>query len=236
MRLEHDSMGIIEVQSDRQWGAQTARAQQHFAIGSEKMPLKIIYALALYKQASARANYQLGKLSEASCQAIEGAIEEILAQKWDSEFPLSIFQSGSGTQTHMNLNEVIARRASAMSGLSIHPNDQVNASQSTNDAFSCAMHMAVVIEFEKNLKPVLTQFKKTLQAKQRVFSPLRKMGRTHLQDAVSLTLGQEFSGYVAAIYSHLKWLRLLCQKLLAIPAGGTAVGTGLNAPRGFMSG
>lgn len=233
MRIEKDAFGTVEIQSYKQWGIQTERARTHFAIGKERMPLELIYALAGYKKAAAYANYQCNKLSEAQYCAITEAIDEVLSQKWDAQFPLSIFQSGSGTQTNMNLNEVIARRASAISGLTLHPNDHVNASQSTNDAFSCAMHIAVVTALETKLLPTMRLFAFALKKKQKAFAHIKKIGRTHLQDAVSLTLGEEFSAYAVTVEEHTEWLNELSRKLLEIPAGGTAVGTGLNAPETF---
>ncbi|GHV03344.1 fumarate hydratase class II [Campylobacterota bacterium] len=220
-------MGEIAVAADRLWGAQTQRSLQNFKIGVEKMPHELIAAFALLKRSVASANLTLGKLGEPKAKAIISACDEILRGEHEDEFPLSVWQTGSGTQTNMNINEVIAHIASA--ALPIHPNDDVNMSQSSNDTFPTAMHIAAVLQTTAALLPAIAQLRASLEAKSREFAEIVKIGRTHLQDATPLSLGQEFSGYAAMlemsqsqIVSALEFVRLLA-------IGATAVGTGINA-------
>lgn len=200
-RIEKDTMGEIKVPNDRYWGAQTERSLENFRIGTEKMPKELIRAFALLKRSLAVVNQKLNKLDTKKANAIIQACDEILAGKFDGEFPLAIWQTGSGTQTNMNLNEVIANRATEILGGDfrkeklIHPNDHVNMSQSSNDTFSTAMHIASVIEIEEQLLPSLEKLKEAFELKEKEFGGIIKIGRTHLQDATPLTLGQEFSGY-----------------------------------------
>ena len=204
-RTETDSMGPIEVDAARYWGAQTERSLHHFRIGTERMPRELIHALALIKKASAQVNRELGLLSDAKAGAIAAAADEILRGDHDGEFPLVVWQTGSGTQTHMNVNEVIANRASELAGggrgrgRSIHPNDDVNLSQSSNDVFPTAMHIAAAERTAGHLLPALAALQGTLAGKARAFADIVKIGRTHLQDATPLTLGQEISGWVAQL-------------------------------------
>lgn len=238
-RFESDSSGKIAVAKNKLWGAQTERARKHFVIGVEIMPREIIEALAIVKKAAVLANYKLKKISRSKTNLIIKAIDEILKSKLQEHFPLSIWQSGSGTQTNMNLNEVIANRAIEFahgimgSKKPIHPNDEVNMSQSTNDVFPTAMHIAALKLAYEKLLPALKLMRQELVKKQREFTHILKVGRTHLQDAVPITLGQEFSGYVAQIDASLKNLKFSLENLKEIPIGGTAVGTGINAPKQF---
>ncbi len=238
-RIEKDTMGEIRVPCDKLWGAQTQRSLENFAIGIEKMPQEIIHALALLKKAAAIVNHGLGKLDEARKTAIVEACDEILANKLAEEFPLSVWQTGSGTQTNMNLNEVIAHRAMQKSGKDftkekwIHPNDHVNMSQSSNDIFPAAMHIAALLSLEQRIIPALEKLRATLSEKVKKFEGIVKIGRTHLQDATPLTLGQEFSGYVAMLNNNLAQIQQSFNFLRELAIGGTAVGTGLNAPVGF---
>ena len=205
MRIESDSLGEIEVPEEAYWGAQTARSLLHFPIGHERMPLQVIRALALVKKAAALVNQELDLLPRTLCGWIVTAADEVLAGQHDDQFPLRVWQSGSGTQTNMNVNEVIANRANELAGgrrgskTPVHPNDHVNLSQSSNDTFPSAMHMAVAIELRERLLPALAQLGSALERKTVQFEPLVKIGRTHLQDAVPMTLGQEFSGYTALV-------------------------------------
>ncbi|UCZ55611.1 class II fumarate hydratase [Desulfurispirillum indicum] len=234
-RIEKDTMGEIEVPAEKYWGAQTQRSLQNFAIGWEKMPHGLIEGFALLKKAVALVNHDLEKLDRKKCDAITAACDEILAGSLDAQFPLSVWQTGSGTQTNMNLNEVIANRASEMLGADfrtekpIHPNDHVNMSQSSNDTFPSAMHIAAVIAVEKQLLPALDALHATLKAKSEAFAGIVKIGRTHLQDATPLTLGQEFSGYVAMLEQSRQHIVQSVESLRELAIGGTAVGTGLNA-------
>lgn len=239
IRIEHDYMGSIEVPKDAYWGIQTQRSLKYFAIGDEKMPLSLIRAFALQKKVAALANIKLGVLDPVVGKAIIQAAEEILDDKFLDQFPLSIWQTGSGTQTNMNLNEVIANRGNEILGgkkgskAPIHPNDHVNMSQSTNDSFPTVMHMAVVFEAQEHLLPALDLMIKGLEDKVRAFSGIIKIGRTHLQDATPLTLGQEFSGYKTQLEADKKRILHSLEDIYALAQGGTAVGTGLNAPKGF---
>jgi len=238
-RTERDTFGPIEVPADRLWGAQTQRSLQNFAISGEQQPREIIRALALVKRASAVVNRALGLLDERKTGAIVAAADEVLDGRHSDEFPLVVWQTGSGTQTNMNLNEVIANRASELLGGErgearlVHPNDDVNKSQSSNDVFPTAMHVAAVEALTTRLLPALAKLRATLAAKSRAFEGIVKIGRTHLQDATPLTLGQEFSGYVAQLDHAEAHVRAALPHLCELALGGTAVGTGLNAPRGY---
>jgi fumarate hydratase, class II len=238
-RTETDSFGPIEVAADRYWGAQTERSRNNFRIGDERIPLPIIHALAVIKLAAAETNVALGSLDARRAKAIIQAAQEIIDGKRDDEFPLSIYQTGSGTQTNMNVNEVVANRANELLGgkrgakSPIHPNDHVNMSQSSNDSFPTAMHIAAAQEISQRLLPTLTHLQKALQAKTKQFHSIVKIGRTHTQDATPLTLGQEFSGYAAQVTSGIARVKSGLKELYPLAQGGTAVGTGLNAKRGF---
>ena len=231
-------MGAISVPADHYWGAQTQRSIGNFPFG-QRMPLAIVHAFGQLKAACAEANRDLGKLDDGLCAAIVAAADEVAAGSLDQEFPLKVWQTGSGTQSNMNANEVIANRAiEALGGVlgsksPVHPNDHVNLSQSSNDTFPAAMHIAVVLELEQTLLPAVEQLAAALQAKATSYADLIKIGRTHLQDAVPLSLGQEFSGYVAQLQLALEAIRLSLPRLRELAIGGTAVGTGLNAPQGF---
>jgi fumarate hydratase class II len=232
-RIEKDTMGEIQVPADKLWGAQTQRSVQNFAIGTEKMPPELIHAFAILKKAVALVNHALGKLDNARQDAIVMVCDEILAGKHPDEFPLAIWQTGSGTQTNMNLNEVIAHRAMQLIDENVHPNDHVNMSQSSNDTFPTAMHIATVIEVEEKLIPAIKALRETLQMKVEAFKDIVKIGRTHLQDATPLTLGQEFSGYVAMLDTNMQQVQEALEHVRKLAIGGTAVGTGLNAPVGL---
>jgi fumarate hydratase class II len=238
-RTESDSMGKIEVPEDRYYGAQTARSLIHFAIGHDVMPRELIRAFGVLKKAAALVNRDLGKLPEEKAKLIVQAADEVIAGKLDEHFPLRIWQTGSGTQTNMNANEVIANRAIQMAGGKmgtkdlIHPNDHVNMSQSSNDTFPAAMHIAAAEQWVHHLLPMVKKLRDALDAKAKEFRDIVKIGRTHLMDAVPLTLGQEFSGYVAQLDEDLARLNAALPDLYKLALGGTAVGTGLNAPPGF---
>ncbi len=233
-RIEKDSMGSIPVDNARLWGAQTQRSLEHFRISTEKMPTALIYALAQVKQAAARVNMDLKLLASQKGYAIIAAADEILANKHPDEFPLAVWQTGSGTQTNMNLNEVLANRASELLGGKlgetrlIHPNDDVNKSQSSNDVFPTAMHVAAVIEISENLLPALSDLRDVLNNKAIAYHDIVKIGRTHLQDATPLTLGQEVSGWVSMLDHNMQHIRQALPHLYELALGGTAVGTGLN--------
>jgi fumarate hydratase, class II len=238
-RTETDSFGPIEVPADRYWGAQTQRSRQNFRIGSDRMPLAIIHALGIVKLASAETNRELGLLDERRADAIVRAAREVIEGKLDDHFPLVVWQTGSGTQTNMNLNEVIANRANELLGGKlgakepVHPNDHVNMSQSSNDSFPTAMHIAAARNIVADLIPALDALHRALQEKEEAFSGIVKIGRTHTQDATPLTLGQEFSGYAAQVESGLARLRVAVKELYPLAQGGTAVGTGLNSKPKF---
>ena len=238
-RVESDSMGEIRVPAEHYWGAQTQRALLYFAIGGDRMPLPLYHAYALVKKAAAQVNAELGCLPRWKADLIARVADEISTGQLDSEFPLFVWQSGSGTQTNMNVNEVIANRAIQLVGGTlgskqpIHPNDDVNQSQSSNDTFPTAMHIATVLEIHRHLLPAVTALRETIAAKAQQFAAIIKIGRTHLQDAVPLTVGQEWSGYVAQLDDALERLRDTLPGLYRLAMGGTAVGTGLNAPKGF---
>jgi fumarate hydratase, class II len=238
-RTETDSMGRIEVRADRYWGAQTERSLHHFAIGDDRMPLPTVHALALLKKAAALVNHEMGRLDARRAELIARAADEVIAGKLDAHFPLSVWQTGSGTQTNMNVNEVVANRAIELAGGKmgskdpVHPNDHVNMSQSSNDTFPTAMHVAAALELTHRLLPSVRALRDALAAKAGEFADIVKIGRTHLQDAVPLTLGQEFSGYVAQLDAGIARIDATLPGLRALAIGGTAVGTGLNAPAGF---
>jgi fumarate hydratase, class II len=238
-RLEHDSMGEIEVPADRLWGAQTQRSLHHFGFPGETLAIEIVHAHALVKLAAALANLELGVLDRRKGEAVVAAAREVLEGKHDANFPLAVWQTGSGTQTNMNVNEVLANRASELLGGGrgkdslVHPNDDVNKSQSTNDTFPTTMHVAAAIALTRDVVPAVTRLRDTLARKSSEFSDIVKIGRTHLQDATPLTLGQEFSGYVSQLDHALGHIRDALPHLFELALGGTAVGTGLNAPPGF---
>ena len=239
-RIEKDSFGPIEVPADRLWGAQTERSRRFFRISSERMPLPVVHALARVKQAAARVNAELGLLDAKKADAIRRAAQEVIEGRHDAEFPLSVWQTGSGTQSNMNVNEVVANRASELLGGErgqkrlVHPNDDVNMGQSSNDVFPSAMHVAAALALQDVLAGV-TALHKTLEAKARVFERIVKIGRTHLQDATPLTLGQEFSGYAAQLGHAEKAIRASQPGLHELALGGTAVGTGLNTHPEFAA-
>jgi fumarate hydratase class II len=234
-RTEQDSFGPIEVPSERLWGAQTQRSLENFRISGERLPLALVRALVLVKKAAALANVELGVLDPAKGRAIVTAAEEVLAGKWDGEFPLVVWQTGSGTQTNMNVNEVLANRASEILGgergeaRRVHPNDDVNCGQSTNDAFPSAIHVATVLALRREVIPAVERLRGTLAAKAEVLRGIVKVGRTHLMDATPLTLGQEISGWAAQLAHAVAHLEQALPHLRELALGGTAVGTGLNA-------
>ena len=234
MRVETDSMGSIEVPEEHHWGAQTERSRHHFAVGGDVMPRPLIAALARVKRVAAKVNGELGVLSTQQVVLIVQAAQEIEEGNWWGEFPLKVFQTGSGTQTNMNVNEVIASRANELSTgkrggkAPVHPNDDVNKGQSSNDVFPTAMHLAAAFELSKTLMPAVRGLRDALAAKEKEFAGIVKIGRTHLQDAVPMTLGQEFSGYVAQLDAGLGMLDAALPGLCELALGGTAVGTGLN--------
>ena len=239
MRVERDSFGPIDVPASRLWGAQTQRSLLHFAISGERQSLEIIRALARVKRAAAVVNEGLGQLDPTKADAIVRAVDEVLAGRHDGEFPLVVWQTGSGTQTNMNMNEVLANRASELLGgprgeqRLVHPNDDVNRSQSSNDTYPTAMHVAAAEAIERHLLPALARLRATLDAKARAFADVVKIGRTHLQDATPITLGQEVSGWAAQLAHAERHVRATLPHLHELALGGTAVGTGLNAPRGY---
>ena len=238
-RMESDGMGSIEVAADRYWGAQTQRALHYFSAGSEKIPVEMIRAMATVKKAAARANRELGKLDASKAAPIEQAASEVMEGKLDGHFPLHVWMSGSGTQSNMNVNEVIANRAIEIGGgemgskAPIHPNDDVNMSQSTNDVFPSAMNLTTVLMITRTLLPAVSVMRDELRKKSREWTDVIKIGRTHMQDAVPMTLGQEFSGYAVLLDEHTRRLETVLNDLYKLAIGGTAVGTGLNAPVGF---
>ncbi len=238
-RMESDSMGEIRVPADKYWGAQTQRSLQHFNIGGDRIPKEVIHAFAVLKKACAQANRELGRLNGDVEKAICRVCDEISSGKHEEQFPLKVWMTGSGTQSNMNVNEVIANRASCLlggtpgNGRVVHPNDHVNMSQSSNDTFPAAMHIAAALGIQETLLPSLALLRSALEGKIREFSGVVKIGRTHLQDAVPLTLGQEFSGYLAQLDHAWARIRQTLPELYDLALGGTAVGTGLNAPAGF---
>jgi len=233
-RTESDTMGEVEVPSERYWGAQTQRSLHHFAIGHDTMPPAVIHAFGVLKSAAASVNRDLGALDATRADLIERAAAEVASGALDDEFPLRIWQTGSGTQTNMNVNEVISNRAIELAGGvrgskdPVHPNDHVNCSQSSNDTFPTAMHIAAVLELRRRLVPAVAALRDALDERARAFAGTTKIGRTHLMDAVPLTLGQEFSGYVAQLSADLERIDATLPGLYELAAGGTAVGTGLN--------
>src|SRR3954471_18424746 len=234
MRIESDSMGKIEVPSNVYWGAQTQRSLLHFNIGRDTMPPELIRAFGTLKKACALVNQDLGKLPADKAQLIVQAADEVIAGKLNDQFPLRIWQTGSGTQTNMNVNEVISNRAIEIAGgdmgskKPIHPNDHVNMSQSSNDTFPAAMHIAAAERVHKALIPAIKEVRDAIDAKAKEFKDVVKIGRTHLQDAVPLTVGQEFSGWAALLHRDVKRLEQVLDGLYYLSIGGTAVGTGLN--------
>jgi fumarate hydratase, class II len=240
-RIEKDTLGEVKVPADKYWGAQTQRSKDNFKIGIEKMPMEVIYAFAKVKRSAAVVNNRLGKLSHDKMEAITRACDEVLKHKFDSHFPLAVWQTGSGTQSNMNVNEVVAKRANellAEKGIrdsKVHPNDDVNMSQSSNDTFPTAMHIAAYTEAEEKLFPALKDLIRTVKSKEEAFKTIVKIGRTHLQDATPLTLGQEISGWRAMLEKNEKMLMDAKQYMLDLAIGGTAVGTGINAEKSFGS-
>ena len=240
-RIEKDTMGNVEVPADKYWGAQTERSRNNFKIGSEgSMPLEVVYGFAYLKKAAAHANCDLGVLPEDKRDLISTVCDEILDGKLDDQFPLVIWQTGSGTQSNMNCNEVIANRAHEIAGKvigegekTIQPNDDVNKSQSSNDTYPTGMHIACYKMIIDTTIPGIESLRDTLQAKSEEFKDVVKIGRTHLMDATPLTIGQEFSGYVSQLNHGLKALKNTLPHLAEIALGGTAVGTGLNTPKGY---
>lgn len=238
-RTETDSIGPIEVPADHLWGAQTQRSLQYFSIGTEIMPIEIILALARIKKAAAIANAEIGVLEMEKRHLIARAADEILEGKHDSEFPLHVWMTGSGTQSNMNVNEVISNLASDFAGTErgskspVHPNDDVNASQSSNDVFPTAIHIAVALQIRGHVIPAVSRLRDTFRAKSEAWDDIVKIGRTHLQDAVPMTLGQEFGGYASMLDDNLRRMEHALAELYPLCLGGTAIGTGLNAPAGF---
>jgi fumarate hydratase class II len=237
--METDSFGPIPVAADRYWGAQTERSRQNFRIGQDRMPVPIIRALGIVKLAAAETNRELGLLDQRPARAIARAAREVIDGKLDDHFPLVVWQTGSGTQTNMNLNEVIANRANELLGgklgakAPVHPNDHVNMSQSSNDSFPTAMHIAAAMAIVGDLIPALSELHRALRKKEKAFAHIVKIGRTHTQDATPMTLGQEFSGYAAQVESGIARLRMAVRDLYPLAQGGTAVGTGLNSKPKF---
>jgi fumarate hydratase, class II len=238
-RSETDSFGPIEVSADRYWGAQTERSRRNFRIGHDRMPMAVVRALGIVKLASAETNRELALLDQRRARAIVRAAREVIDGKLDDHFPLVVWQTGSGTQTNMNLNEVIANRANELLGgelgakAPVHPNDHVNMSQSSNDSFPTAMHIAAAMGILGDLIPALSELHRALRKKEKAFAHIVKIGRTHTQDATPLTLGQEFSGYAAQVESGIARLRVAVKDLYPLAQGGTAVGTGLNSKPKF---
>jgi fumarate hydratase class II len=233
-RIEHDTLGEVQVPVDVPWGAQTQRSLNNFKIGNEKMPIEIICAIAVVKKATAFANYDCGVLLREKCEAIEKGCNAIINRKLDDAFPLLVWQTGSGTQTNMNLNEVIANYAKALSpSVILSPNDDVNKSQSTNDVFPSAMRIAALQTICNHLFPALERLILTIETKTKAFSEIKKIGRTHLMDATPLTLGEEFSAFAAQLSFGLINIKSALKSISFLPIGGTAVGNGINAPKGY---
>ncbi|MCY8207999.1 class II fumarate hydratase [Bacillus subtilis] len=233
-RIERDTMGEVKVPADKFWGAQTQRSKENFKIGSEKMPMRVVKAFAILKRSTALANKRLGNLDAEKAEAIAAVCDDVLKGKYDDNFPLVVWQTGSGTQSNMNMNEVVANRATALlkeknSDQTIHPNDDVNRSQSSNDTFPTAMHIAAVLAVYEQLVPALDQLRNTLDEKAKAYNDIVKIGRTHLQDATPLTLGQEISGWVHMLDRSKEMILEATDKMRALAIGGTAVGTGINA-------
>ena len=238
-RMERDTLGEVAVPLDRYWGAQTQRALANFPIGAERMPRSLIHAIALIKKAAAQTNHTLGVLGDAEARLIEAAADDVLSGGLDDHFPLLVWQSGSGTQTNMNVNEVIANRANDLAGTGrgsyepVHPNDHVNRSQSSNDVVPTAIHLAVRADLEDSLLPSLQELVEELEAKAEEIGPVVKTGRTHLQDATPITLGQEIGAWAAQLEAARNSLERVLEPLAELPLGGTAVGTGINTPTGY---
>lgn len=239
-RIEKDTLGEMSVESDKLWGAQTQRAMENFVIGKKKMPIEIIYGITTAKKAAARANNELGVLPDDKRQLIEKACDEILSGQWDDQFPLHIWQTGSGTQTNMNVNEVIAHRGHQLHGgqlddypLYLSPNDDINKSQSTNDIFPTGMRIAATKMILEHTIPAIERLMETYQVKIAEFADIKKIGRTHLMDATPLTLGQELSGHLSQLEHGLEAIRCSLRHLMELPIGGTAVGNGINTPEGY---
>lgn len=233
-RIERDTMGEVKVPADKFWGAQTQRSKENFKIGSEKMPMRVVKAFAILKRSTALANKRLGNLDAEKAEAIAAVCDDVLKGKYDDNFPLVVWQTGSGTQSNINMNEVVANRATALlkeknSDQTIHPNDDVNRSQSSNDTFPTAMHVAAVLAVYEQLVPALDQLRNTLDEKAKAYNDIVKIGRTHLQDATPLTLGQEISGWVHMLDRSKEMILEATDKMRALAIGGTAVGTGINA-------
>lgn len=233
-RIEHDTMGEVKVPADKYWGAQTERSFENFKIGSTKMPLEIIHAFGVLKKAAALVNWSLGMIDAQRAELIAGVCDELISGKLDEHFPLVVYQTGSGTQSNMNVNEVVANRGNEIAGEKLlHPNDHVNKSQSSNDTFPTAMHIAAVVSVEDKLLPALTELRDTLQNLEVTYTDLVKTGRTHLQDATPLTMGQEISGWRSMLDHCLVMIGGALSGLRELALGGTAVGTGLNAHKDF---
>ena len=238
-RTETDTFGPIEVQNDRYWGAQSQRSLQNFRIGGERQPLPIVRALGIVKRAAAEVNMDLGRLDPKIGKTIVAAAQEVIEGKLDEHFPLVVWQTGSGTQSNMNANEVISNRAIEMLGgelgskKPVHPNDHVNMSQSSNDTYPTAMHIACAEEIDNRLLPALEKLRNALNDKAQQWAGIIKIGRTHTQDATPVTLGQEFSGYTQQVENGIARVKQTMPGLMELAQGGTAVGTGLNAPVGF---
>ncbi|HZW27492.1 MAG TPA: class II fumarate hydratase [Trueperaceae bacterium] len=238
-RVEKDTLGEVQVPADRYWGAQTERSRQNFKIGGHRMPIEVVHAFAVLKKAAALVNADLAGLEREKVELIARVCDEILAGKLDDHFPLVVWQTGSGTQTNMNVNEVVANRASELTGnplgskVPVHPNDDVNRSQSSNDTFPTAMHVAAYGKLADHTLPAMRRLQGALEAKAREFSGIVKIGRTHLMDATPLTLGQEFGGYATQVRKSIEAVESALPHLAELALGGTAVGTGLNAPKGF---
>ncbi|HZJ08206.1 MAG TPA: class II fumarate hydratase, partial [Trueperaceae bacterium] len=241
MRIEKDTLGEVEVAADRYWGAQTERSRRNFRIGTQRMPIEVIRAFAVLKKAAALVNVELSDLPRDKAEIIAKVCDEIAAGELDEHFPLVVWQTGSGTQSNMNVNEVISNRAIELLGgelgskTPIHPNDDVNKSQSSNDTFPTAMHIAAYRTLVERTLPELRALQASLEAKSREFADIVKIGRTHLMDATPLTLGQEFGGYAAQVRKSIEAVENCLPHLAELALGGTAVGTGLNAPRGFAT-
>lgn len=238
-RIERDTLGEVRVPIDKFFGAQTERSRTNFIVGTQRMPLEVVYAMAYIKKAAAIVNNKLGILSQEKCDAITSGAEAIVGGKLDDHFPLAVWQTGSGTQSNMNVNEVISNYASMLAGKEIgshvplHPNDDVNKSQSSNDVFPSAMHIAAILQITRHLLPNLALFLRGLEQKEREFRDVIKVGRTHLMDATPVSLGQEFSGYAAQIKDCMQSISYGLDRLREIALGGTAVGTGINAPKDY---
>jgi fumarate hydratase, class II len=235
-RIEHDSMGEVRVPAEAKWAAQTQRAVENFPISGLRIERALIAALAAIKGAAALENARLKLVDKKMAQAIHDAAVQVIDGRWDDQFPIDVYQTGSGTSSNMNMNEVLASLASERLGSPVHPNDHVNASQSSNDVFPSAMHVAAALSIKNDLIPALTHLAKALRKKQRQFKTVVKSGRTHLMDATPVTLGQEFGGYAQAVEIGIERLESVLPRVGELPLGGTAVGTGINAPRGFARG